>query len=284
MHHCRVKKEKKKAIVFTGERAGCLRLCVSASLRDLRRRSLGNLRRRVVQRPLRGVSPSEIRRAAGVLVPGGDTWPERDSGKATSRDGHAVGAQMPVVIGRGLQTSLRRMVEEGGVYVGVCGGAFLGACLPAFELSNKVRPVWAGDFGDSPGFMEGHVRLRASCTAPPEFRAALRQLTARKIYYENGPLFHCQESRNVRVLATFGSRLQVARPHPAHLRKALARQPGKAAAVACRLGRGCVVLLSPHPELTTGCAGVLALLWRGAEAWAAGSARPGRASVQSRSV
>jgi len=281
MDHRRVKKGKKKAIVFAGEKAGCLRLCVSASLRDLRRRSLGSQRHRVVQRPLRGVNPSEIQRAAGVLVPGGDTWPKRDAEEATSRDGHAVGAQTPVVIERGLQTSLRDMVEAGGIYTGVCGGAFLGACLPAFGLSKKVWPVWAGDFGDSPGFMEGHVRLCASWTAPLEFRAALRQLTARQVYYENGPLFRCRESRNVRVLATFGSRLQVVRPHPAPLRKALARQPGKAAAVACRLGKGCVVLLSPHPELTAGCVGVLALLWSGAEAWAAGA---GRASVQSRFV
>ena len=95
---------RRRLIIFTGRASGCLPICARACARALRR-----CRTSIVRRPFRSVSKKEIRQAAGVLVPGGDTW---------AADGRA---QMPTAVSRGLALPLRKMMEEGGIYIGICG-------------------------------------------------------------------------------------------------------------------------------------------------------------------
>jgi glutamine amidotransferase-like uncharacterized protein len=164
------------------------------------------------------------------------------------------------------------MVREGGIYIGICGGAFLGAHLEAFWGKSSHPPVrcvhW--DFGASLGYMQGDMKLAKGRSAPKCFDSALDMLCRSEVYYENGPLLRCRESRKVRILARFSGRLKTYKKlheYPPGLRAKLRLQNGLGAVVACRYGKGCILLVSPHPELTSGKRLVLGALWRAAQKW-----------------
>lgn len=58
-----------KAVVLTGESAGCLRTCADNSWRSLKRAARKGS---VMRRPLRSVTPREVEDASLALVPGGE--------------------------------------------------------------------------------------------------------------------------------------------------------------------------------------------------------------------
>lgn len=239
-----------RIVVLTGRDSGCLPVCSRASAEALRRCGTS-----VVRKPLKTVRRRDLRRAAGVLVPGGYTW---------TTDGAP--AQMPVALSRGIAPPLRAMMEAGGIYVGICGGAFLGAHLPKLGMKSQVRTLHADVFGCSMPYLEGQVRLRRAASAPAEFRGALDWLERHPLYYENGPLLACAGRRAV-VLARFAGALEPYRPQPPHLRAHLGTQKGAGAIVAVRVGRGCAVLVSPHPELSRAGTMILSSLWKAAREW-----------------
>ena len=244
-----------RAIVLSGQAAGCLRICVDGSCRDLRR-GTSKEQAIVVQRPLVSIGKAEIQRAGMVLAPGGHTWSQEDGR-----------AQMPVLCRRGLAPPLASLVRGGGIFIGICGGAFLGAHLPSFHLHPRVQTVHFSTFGSAQGYLEGQVRLSKAKGVPECFSASVGMLCRAPIYYENGPLLRCRESRRVRILALFSGRLKPCKKQPPHVRGKLRLQHGLGAVVACRVGKGCVLLLSPHPELTPGMRSVLGALWRAARQW-----------------
>ena len=125
----------------------------------------------------------------------------------------------------------------------------------------------AGVFGDSPGYLEGDIQLVKDRGAPRVFHDALGRMCKGSVYYENGPLMRCRQTRNVQLLARFSGSLRTYAKHPRKLRRHLQHQHDTGALVVCRLGRGCVVLMSPHPELTAKKKGILSSLLRAARKW-----------------
>lgn len=240
-------------IVASGEKSGCLRICVDATLKDLR----SHVRSATVkERPLSKLSRLEIKRTTCLILPGGATWADDD------RD-----AQLPTVLNRSLHLPIAAMVANGGIYIGICGGAFLAVQLKELGLPSSLKIVYPKAFGCSQGHMEGTIKLSAGKWAPPTFRQAISSVTRTRVYYENGPLLRCRETKRLRILASYKGEMRPRKPHPLRLKRMLKKQSGKGAIVACKVGNGCIVLVSPHPEFTPYCRKVLADLERGARQW-----------------
>jgi glutamine amidotransferase-like uncharacterized protein len=151
-------------------------------------------------------------------------------------------------------------VRKGAVYVGICAGAFLALELRGLGLAGKLRTVHRRRFGfEASGTIKRYISLSRGQNAVQELLPSITPLL-RSAYYENGPLLQvCDESADVSVLATFP------------WLQDLPEMCGQAAVVACRVGRGVAVLISPHPELTSGCHNMIPCLATAAKSWAMGA-------------
>lgn len=255
---------KTKVLLFTGKASGCDPLCVDGMIEDFEKSTCPILQLQC--RPLATVKHSEIANSNAVIVPGGDTWPDEG---APVQSG-----QYAAVRNRQLDETMAQMIGQGGIFIGVCGGAFLACHLKAFGLASCIDIVEKDVYGFCrTGPVAGSINLEVAPRAPKQFVPLLKTFVNVPIYFEDGPMMVCRESTNCKVLMTFKSGLKRTKlPHTLQQRKlwlkAKSRMKGKAAIVACRVGEGCMILISPHLELT-GALGVsiFPCLIRAAQAW-----------------
>jgi putative intracellular protease/amidase len=195
------------------------------------------------------VGPEELR--AGVLfqfdlvvVPGGS------------------GRMEAAAIGEQGRQNIRRFVEQGGNYLGICAGAFLCLSGDAWRLNlinaKTVSPHWE----------RGKATLKIELT--PEGRKILGDYPGLvDVLYHNGPIVTragVPSLPEYQVLAYF--RTEVAKNNAPQ-----GIQVNAPAIAVGRCGKGRVVLISPHPEQTPG----LENLVRHAAQWAVGQ-HPGDAA------
>jgi biotin--protein ligase len=130
---------------------------------------------------------------------------------------------------------IQRYVQGGGKYIGVCAGAYFASAESRFELSDrtieKSRPLAffpgkaMGPLVDS----DDYLSLRAARAAEVYFKMKGSSEVG-ALYYQGGCLFDVEEdSAAVEIMSRYCGL-------------------GKAAAVFCRVGKGCAFLDGTHPE------------------------------------
>lgn len=165
------------------------------------------------------------------------------------------GSKQAAGLGEAGKAEVRKFVENGGGYVGICAGAYL-ACsgfdwslgvLDARTVSNK----WKRGIGD--------VKIEVHGIAP-----AATGITAgeQSVRYANGPIIKPAEREDIpdyETLATF--RTELAENNSP--KGVMVNSPAWARGT---FGKGRVIVSSPHPEQTTGMDAFVA----SAVKWAAG--------------
>lgn len=187
--------------------------------------------RPVTARELLGAAPWE-ESCAALVVPGGADLPYC---AALGADGCA---------------RIRRFVESGGSYVGLCAGAYFGSQRCEFDAGGPLEVLGARHLALFPGTAVGSVfpgfdyRSEAGAVAA---RVAVEGTEGLEIraYVNGGPRFVTSAGEDaaglpgVRVLARYAD--------------APGDASAAAAAVRCAVGDGVAVLCGPHPETTAAC-------------------------------
>jgi len=130
---------------------------------------------------------------------------------------------------------IERYVRGGGRYIGICAGAYFASAESYFELSDKVIQK-SRQLAFFPGRAMGPLVDQDDYLSPRAARAAEVCFKFRGVaedgalYYQGGCLFDVEEdSAAVEIMSTY-------------------RGLGKAAAVFCKVGKGCAFLDGTHPE------------------------------------
>lgn len=155
-----------------------------------------------------------------ILIPGGRDIPYHRSlrGTAVSR--------------------IRKFVESGGGYFGICAGAYFGCASIIFEKGSPLEVSGVRDLAFFPGSAIGPAYGVGSFHYETAQGARLASLELQggnfkpSIYFNGGCLFDQAESYpDIQILAHYGD------------------IPGKPAAIiACKVGRGLALLSGVHPE------------------------------------
>lgn len=149
-------------------------------------------------------------------------------------------------LGESGAAAIRRWVHEGGGFVGVCAGAFLGCFW-------DLIPVTVRDL-DHMGASPSPCLVRFTATGQQLLGASADAAVAR---YANGPVFAMPEGNVELSLASSSNRQNNAAPvaqvhtlavYASSCRPAAVEMEGSPAIVAGMHGRGLVILVSPHLE------------------------------------
>eukprot|EP00962_Isochrysis_galbana_P032949 scaffold10944_cov110-Isochrysis_galbana.AAC.4 len=149
-------------------------------------------------------------------------------------------------LGESGAAAIRRWVHEGGGFVGVCAGAFLGCFL-------DLIPVTVRDL-DHMGASPSPCLVRFTATGQQLLGASADAAVTR---YANGPVFAMPESNVELSLVSSSNRQNNAAPdaqvhtlavYASSCRPAAVEMEGSPAIVAGMHGRGLVILVSPHLE------------------------------------
>lgn len=153
-------------------------------------------------------------------------------------------AKEAVSMGPEARSEVRRFIEEGGVYLGVCAGAYLATrlrdnYLGFLPLKTRDPEHWyrVDDATD--------VEVELTQEGAEVFGLDTRRI---KLAYENGPIFGPPEeavNESFRPLGFFRSEVVASGGE----RGVMLDAP---AMLLTRYGRGIVLAISPHPELTAG--------------------------------
>lgn len=130
---------------------------------------------------------------------------------------------------------IERYVKGGGKYIGICAGAYFASRVSYFILSDRIieksRPL-AFFPGKAMGPLveeDDYLSLKAARAAKVCFKIR-GSFEVGDIYYQGGCLFDVEEdSAAVEIMSTY-------------------RDLKKAAAVFCKVGKGCAFLDGTHPE------------------------------------
>lgn len=260
------------AVLLTGEDAGCDATCVKETRDNFRSIKTGSARHYLKCQSMRRICEEGLGDAKVIIVPGGDVWPDSD-------DDQDFG-QLAALGENGAQVISQAVREEGAIYIGICAGAFLALEIEGFGLAEKIQIVHRETFGFAEqGEVQGYIPLKEGSNPVPELLHSMRPMF-KKAWYDNGPLMECTPCDDIRVLAVYDGPLRreryFSKKTPAEVKGAMERawleeapkMYGKAAVVACRVGKGVVILMSPHPELSAGCYKVLPHLAAAARKWA----------------
>lgn len=175
------------------------------------------------------------------------------------------GSKQAETLGPEGRAAIRRFVEQGGGYVGICAGAYLASAQYEWSLDlldAKVidREHWARGTGD--------VQLKLTPAGCAMFTDDDGLAT---IYYGQGPLLAPagrDEIPDYELLAAYETEI-AKNGAPKGVMK------GTTAAARAPFGAGRVFCFSPHPEKTSGLEEYL----RTAVRWAAGDERPAEAAA-----
>lgn len=137
---------------------------------------------------------------------------------------------------------VRRFVKEGGIYMGVCAGAYL--CSQAKGLYLGLLPVTTLDEKHWYRVDEGTpVDVELTPTGMEVLGVSRSNI---RIVYENGPIFAPPDDKaNITTLGFYRSEAVA----PGGERGVMLGAP---ALMLSRYGRGLVLAISPHPEKTVG--------------------------------
>lgn len=143
--------------------------------------------------------------------------------------------------------AVRRFIDRGGCYIGVCAGAYLASAdyswsLHLLDARVLDRKHWARGFGS--------VRLTLRQEAQEAFAV---DSDHPQVYYHQGPLLapaQRDDLEDYRELATFATEVRKEKVPGGVM-------PGTTAMAAGRFGKGFVLAISPHPERTEGLDDVL---------------------------
>jgi len=260
------------AVLLIGEKNGCDEDCVRETCECFANMAEGC---RLTQQDMQTVGSEGVGHARVIIVPGGDVWPDSDD-----EEDHL--AQLAALGPEGSEVLSRAVRDDGAVYLGVCAGAFLAVELEEFGLQDKVRIVHRDAFGfQSNGPVRGYVTVKATpeaTLAVPGMVESMQAVVDHRVWFEDGPLLECIESADVHIILTYDgpcdreyaglSKAKRAKMKSQWLNDG-PKMHGKVAAVVCRVGRGAVVLISPHPELSEGCHETLPRVAAAAMEWAA---------------
>lgn len=169
-----------------------------------------------------GIEKGDLKDFDAVLIPGG----------YMSQYGRALGR-------KGLK-QIKTFVENGGIYVGTCAGAYL--VSESRYQGLRLLPGLRGEVSYGRGMSTMELSpLGRSLISNPNVPVEIK--------YVNGPSLLIRESSTVDILAWFGSyRTLPAKPqdHPTNEGPV----PLSVAALRSDYGAGAVILFSPHPELS----------------------------------
>eukprot|EP01043_Picozoa_sp_COSAG02_P009798 COSAG02_NODE_336_length_24344_cov_63.239101_17_plen_669_part_00 len=140
--------------------------------------------------------------------------------------------------------AIKDFVAQGGGFVGICAGAYLGSTwdLGLIDVDLPLIDRWARGKTDA-----CNLQLTEAAGLQLGEVGAMSRLVVR---YSNGPLM--QANGGVAILATFGTELRGRRnKYPAEMKGTAAIVSGRYHGKAGTVG-GNVVLISPHPEAAGG--------------------------------
>lgn len=184
--------------------------------------------------PIPQIDPAQLRKLDVLLVPGG-------SGRSTA-----------LALGEPGRDAIRQFVQEGGGYIGICGGAFLATAsydwsLALLDVAALIRPLRSSDTGFKRSSETGDAIVNIELTdSGADFFDGLPRCV--HIRYSGGPILSRARRSDLGsyvALATYRGETSFAREQHGKMR-------GTPAIVAGNFGRGVVVLFSPHPESTPG--------------------------------
>lgn len=149
------------------------------------------------------------------------------------------GADVPYhnkLSGKGCK-SISSFVEQGGLYLGICAGAYFGCQAIQFDKDGPQEVIEKRELGFFPGMATGPAYTDPPYDATSQSSAQIPPIlwfdeTVLPVYFNGGCLFvdaHLQE--NVSILARYID---------------LPKEP--AAAVLCQKGKGYALLCGTHPE------------------------------------
>lgn len=136
---------------------------------------------------------------------------------------------------------IRKYVEEGGKYLGICAGAYYGCAQILFEKGHPLEVTGTRELAFFPGTAEGPAYGPGTFSYSSDRGARIAQLQeplsgrSSSAYFNGGCLF--QNAQNT-PLTTILSTYQDISTHPA-------------AIIACEVGKGLAVLSGVHPEYST---------------------------------
>jgi hypothetical protein len=155
--------------------------------------------------------------------------------------GGSAGKQAEAIGEAGLE-AVRRFVEQGGGYIGICAGAYLATCGSSSTRLNLIDAVTV-----SPKWKRGSGNVEVELTDAG--LAIMGAPTGRfSVHYENGPIVKPagrEDLPDYEPLAWFRTEL-------AQNDTPLGIMVNSPAVFTGQFGRGRVVCISPHPEQTDG--------------------------------
>jgi biotin--protein ligase len=141
---------------------------------------------------------------------------------------------------------IRRYVENGGHYLGLCAGAYFGAKEIEFEINTPYQVKGPRQLGFFPGVARGCMYPGFKYNSDKGARAVQIKVSKEvldslpsgypqqfKSYYNGGGYFVDTESENVKAICHFTEK---------------GLEENATAGVECKVGRGTAVLLGIHPE------------------------------------
>lgn len=145
-------------------------------------------------------------------------------------------------------------VKGGGLFLGLCAGAYYALARCEFEVGNPLMEVSGSrELGFYPGVLRGcvyrgfeydtHAGARAAKLSVNTAALGRSGLDLVMAYYNGGGAFlDAEKHRNVEVLATYTD--------PCDIADDQGSSGGLAAVVLCKVGRGLALLTGAHPEYT----------------------------------
>lgn len=162
------------------------------------------------------------------------------------------GSQQAAALGDEGRRAVRKYVDSGGGYVGICGGAFLATAGYDWSLALVNAKTLTGE-KHIPGLGSRSMAARGSGTVKIELTSAGKRILGDlsgsvDVQYSSGPILFKARRADIPEFVTLGRfRTEVWEYEPQ--RGTMIDTP---AIIAGRFGKGYVMVISPHPEMTEG--------------------------------
>lgn len=132
--------------------------------------------------------------------------------------------------------NIRKFVENGGSYIGICAGAYFGCQNIEWKNGHKDGFAQSRELSFLKGKAEGPLKNLSPTYKSNYTPASMAQVKwengeTAAIYYHDGPCFY--PDKESEILAEYSS-----------------SEKNVIAAVKCNVGKGCAVLCGVHPEIT----------------------------------
>ncbi len=185
------------------------------------------------------------------------------------------GSKQAIALGLEGRQTVRSFVESGGGYIGICGGAYLATAKYDWGLALLDAKTFTGK-RMIPGVGEKSMWFRGSGTVKMELTGDGRRHLGDvpdvvELRYANGPILSSASRDDLPAYVTWAVfRSEVAKYEPQQ-----GTMVDTPAIVVAEFGKGRVVVISPHPEMTVG----LESLVKRCVTWAAAN-REGKAPAE----